>query len=119
MKGNGKPLSRVIQRIQPLTLGESKPGVVVECESLRGFTRVEFTVHAIEQMAMRGLTRDEVFKTIREPEATGLPTQSGRKRFRRYRTEKRALDVIFEEVEDRIIVVTAMIVSLRKKHRPN
>ena len=70
-------------------------------------------------MKIRGLTRDEVLRTIREPEVTGLPTQSGRHRHRRYRSEKRAVDVIFEDGDDRVVVVTAMIVTLRTKDRPD
>ena len=119
MKGNGKPHPIPQNRIAITALGDKMPGVVVECELLRGYTKVEFSIHALEQMKIRGLTRDEVLKTIREPQKTGLPTQPKRQRFRRYRRENRATDVVFEEWDDRIIVVTAMIVSLRKKDRPS
>jgi hypothetical protein len=119
MYSNGKSRIRLVPKVQSVTVGELKPGIVVECESLRGFTKVEFCIHAIEQMKIRGLTREDVLRTIREPELTDLHTQDGRFRFRRYRTEKRAIDVVFEETADRIIVVTAMIVTLRTKHRPN
>ncbi|MCC6494472.1 MAG: hypothetical protein IT424_15790 [Pirellulales bacterium] len=67
-------------------------------------------------MQIRGITQDEVISTIRNPEETGLPTQPGRHRFRTYRGDKRALDAVFEE-HTRIVVVTAMKVSLRTKHR--
>ena len=98
-------------------MGEKVPGIVMECEPLRGVSKVEFTSHAIDQMRIRNLTKEEVLRTIRDPQVTGLPTQKNRQRFRRLRSGKRALDVVFEEHKDRIIVVTAMIVSLRKKHR--
>jgi len=117
MSGNGKRGSRFPISVSLPQIGEKVPGIVIDCEPLRGFTKVEFTTHAIEQMKIRNLTRDEVLKTIRDPQETGLRTQANRQRFRRYRSKKRALDVIFEEHEDRIIVVTAMIVSLRGKDR--
>lgn len=118
MYSDGKNRIRIVGKQQSITVGELKPGTVVDCETLRGFTKVEFSVHATQQMKIRGLTREEVLKTIRDPEKTGLPTQEGRFRFRRFRTNTRAIDVVFEEWVDRIVVVTAMIVSLRTKDRP-
>lgn len=114
MKGNGKP----IREIRVLKTGEKKLGLVIDCE-LRGFSKVEFFDHALAQMKIRGLTQSEVLETIRNPDATGLPTQTNRFRFRKYRGQKRAVDVVFEEWNDRLVVVTAMIVSLKTKDRPN
>jgi Domain of unknown function (DUF4258) len=113
MKGNGKPLRTV-----GLPQGEKRPGLIVACD-LRGYSKVEFSDHALSQMKIRVLTREEVLETIRNPELKGLPTQPHRLRYRRYRGTKRAIDVVFEEWDDRIVVVTAMIVSLKTKDRPD
>ncbi len=113
MKGNGRPAKAV-----KLEFGEGKPGLIVECE-LRGFSKVEFSDHSLSQMKIRGLTRDEVLEIIRNPEVTDLPTQPDRFRFRRFRGNNRAVDVVFEEWADRLVIVTAMIVSLRTKDRPS
>jgi hypothetical protein len=118
MKGNGKPNSIPENRLPITWLGDKKPGIVVDCEPIRGRKKVEFSVHALDQMEIRGITRDEVLRTIREPHKTGLPTQPNRKRFRRYRSVKKAIDVVFEEANDRVIIVTAMVATLRGKDQP-
>ena len=107
------------------TNGDSAPsissghGKVCRC-SIRGREILEFSYHALYQMRDRGLTEEQVIQVIREPEETGLPTPGNRYRFRRYKTPRKAVDVVFEESHDRVIVVTAMKVTLNKKRsRPH
>jgi hypothetical protein len=91
-------------------------GKIVET-SLRGFEKVEFTKHCQDQMKFRGLLEAEVLRVISEPEVTDLPTPEPRKRHRRYRSSDRSVDVIFEDLPDRVLVITAMIRSLKADER--
>lgn len=115
MKGNGKPHPH--PTAQPGDGQEWTPGVVVKCQRLRGYLEIEFSQHALEQMKIRQISREDVISTIRTPDLTDLPTQSGRLRFRCYRGTTRAIDVVFEE-HSRLVVVTAMRVTLKTKDRP-
>jgi hypothetical protein len=115
MKGNGKPTPKgsVSQ------VGGKLPGLVIKCPRMRGFTKIEFSEHALQQMKIRGITQGDVLNTISNPAKTGLPTPSPRKRFRRYISNTRSIDVVFEDMKDRMVVVTAMKVSLKTRERPD
>lgn len=69
-------------------------------------------------MRIRSIAEGEVIKAIQEPDVTGLLTRPGRERVRMYRGETRSVDVIYEVFKDRVLVVTAMIVSLKTHERP-
>jgi hypothetical protein len=87
-----------------------------------GFTWLEFTGHAIAQMKIRRITIKDVITTLESPSATDLPTQDGRKRYRRNKTFALAIDVVFEEWTDRITIITAIAVTRRiveRKKNPN
>ena|SRR5579864_4704535 len=85
-----------------------------------GFSMVEFTGHALDQMKIRGITEDEVIDTIRNPTETGLPTQPNRHRVRRNKNARIAIDVVYEKEEDdrTLLIVTAIEVQRRlERHR--
>lgn len=88
-------------------------GGKVVVANVLGFRKVEFTRHAILQMKIRGITEQEVLNTLRKPQETGLPTNILRERVRRFRSRKIAVDVVFERLADRIVVVTAILVQMR------
>ena len=75
---------------------------------------VELTDHAVTRMRQRDISDQDVLETLANPTITeGLETQDGRKRYRRNKTARRAIDVIFEERDDRIAVVTTTTVERR------
>jgi hypothetical protein len=77
-------------------------------EAALGRDIIELSGHARLQMGIRDISEDDVLKTIREPTATGLPTQPGRERVRRDKTARVAIDVVYELLPDRVFVVTAI-----------
>ncbi|MBI1903890.1 MAG: DUF4258 domain-containing protein [Planctomycetia bacterium] len=84
--------------------GEAK---LVQVPELLGKTIVEFCFHALEQMQIRGISERDVLATIRHPDEIGLPTQPNRERVRKFKKPTKAIDVVYEERDDRIVVVTA------------
>jgi hypothetical protein len=68
-----------------------------------GFTKLELIGHALDQMKVRDISKDDVLLTLSDPSETGLPTQPGRKRYRRSKVGGgKPVDVVFEELADRI-----------------
>ncbi len=78
---------------------------------IQGYSEIEFSKHAIEQMSIRGITQDEAIRTVRKPRETGLPTQIMRHRVRSYRGAGVAVDVVYEFDYKRIIVITAIVIQ--------
>jgi hypothetical protein len=106
--GNGEPRRSGIRR---------RKSKIVDA-SVRGYDHVEFTRHAVDRMKQRGVTEQQAINAIRSPTRKGLRTQPGRKRFRKIRPGgTTAVDVVFKELADRILVVTVIVVSLRRKRR--
>ena len=85
-------------------------GVIVPI-SINGKNKLEWTGHALAQMKLRGITQAEVLKIIESPSETGLPTQIMRHRVRRYRSLKKAVDVVYEIWGDKIVVITAILLD--------
>jgi hypothetical protein len=69
---------------------------------------VELVGHAQERMDDRDVTDEEILLTLREPHETGLPTQPGRQRVRRRLSARWDLHVVYEELGDRLRVITVM-----------
>lgn len=80
-------------------------------ERLMGYEKVELTQHALSRMRQRGISREDVFHTIRKPDMTGLPTAPGRQRVRWNKSINFSIDVVFELCTDWVRVVTAMRVA--------
>ncbi|MSR57896.1 MAG: DUF4258 domain-containing protein [Planctomycetaceae bacterium] len=80
--------------------------------SILGVNVLELTKHAIDQMRIREVKEDEVIRVIRGPQVKNLATQGNRERVRRFRGTKRAVDVVFERLPDRIRVITVIVISL-------
>jgi hypothetical protein len=77
--------------------------------SIRGKKYVEFIGHAFKRIGTRGMTEEEVIKTLGDPdEIKDTVDGSGRKAaFRNFDAANQA-KVVFEEMEDRLRVITAM-----------
>ena len=82
-------------------------------ESALGFDTVTLTGHAQDQMEIRGVTVEDVLKTIRNPTERGLPTQPGRQRFRWHKTIRTAIDVVHMPIENSLFVVTVIKITRR------
>jgi hypothetical protein len=76
--------------------------------SILGFSVLEFTGHALEQMQIRGITEEEVIEVLKNPTEKGLPTQPDRHRVRRNKNARIAIDVVYEEEGQTLLVVTAI-----------
>lgn len=85
---------------------EEQPSKLIEVDELLGKTQVEFIFHAIEQMRIRGISEKEVLAVIRDPTEIGLATQAGRERVRKFKKPTKAIDVVYEVLDDRIRVIT-------------
>ena len=69
---------------------------------------VEIVQHAVERMAERKVSEPDVLNTLRNPDETGLHTEPGRKRVSRNKTARIAIEVIYEELKDRLRVITVV-----------
>jgi hypothetical protein len=98
---------------------ESKETSRLIFEEVLGFSKLEIVGHALSRMKERGVTTDEVIDTIRTPDRGGLPTQKGRKRVRKNRSAVAAVDVVYEELRDRIRVITVIDIDriYERKHQ--
>ncbi len=84
-------------------------------ENVLGKSAVEFCRHALDQMEIRGISADDVIRALRSPTETGLPCDMFRSRIRRQVSRLKALDVVYEERDDRILVITAITIDLKKR----
>lgn len=91
---------------------------VVE-RSVLGYDSVWFTMHADVQMKIRGVSDEEVFSVLRSPTRKNLRTQPGRQRYRRNKSNYKAIDVVFEEwpQENILVIVTVITVELQRRKR--
>lgn len=88
---------------------EGAESKLVQVDDLLGKTQVEFIYHSLEQLKIRGVSEKDVVSVIRSPTETGLPTQPGRERVRKFKKPTKAIDVVYEILDDRIRVITAFI----------
>ena len=76
---------------------------------------MEFCRHALIQMEIRGIKAADVIRALRGPTETGLPCDMFRTRIRRQISRYKALDVVYEERDDRILVITAITIDLKPR----
>ena len=94
---------------------EEEPSKIVDVDELLGKTQVEFIFHALDQMRIRKISEAEVLAVIRSPAVIGLPTQRGRERVRKFKKPTKAIDVVYEVLEDRIRVITVFPKGFQRK----
>lgn len=99
--------------------GRRETSKVIDLPSpILGKTRLELVGHARIQMKVRGIDTSDILTTLSKPDRTDLPTQAGRKRYRRSRVGGgMEVDVVFEELPDRIRVITAIAIERRLINR--
>lgn len=68
---------------------------------------VEFSLHADERLAARGISRNQIVNAIRQPDIRKAGNTAYTQRFEREFHPHRWLIVIAEELSDRFKVVTA------------
>lgn len=94
---------------------KQREGRVVSA-SVLGYSKVEFCTHALDRMKQRRVTQVEVIATIRNPTQSGLPVaMPDRRRVRRPRGKSEAVDVVYVEQSDRIVVVTVIVIKLKRR----
>jgi len=77
-------------------------------ERLLGYDKVELTQHTLSRMRQRGISREDAFRAIRNPDQTGLPTEPGRQRVRWNKSVNFSIDVVFELCPDWVRIITVM-----------
>jgi hypothetical protein len=80
-------------------------------EPILGKSIVWFTRHAIDRMKQRGVSEAEVIRVLAAPTQKGLPTQPNRRRWRRSRSARNHVDIVFEIWPDKICIVTVILVN--------
>ncbi len=109
MGGNGRQPRRQLPGLALAPqLWRHHPGEEVNYAVL-GYDKVWFTRHAVLRMKQRRVSREDVFLVLEEPTRKGLNTQPGRHRWRRERTGRRAVDVVFEKWPDKLCIVTVIV----------
>jgi hypothetical protein len=91
-----------------------QPGIEYKKQVL-GFPTIYFNQHALERMRERGITLDEVFRAIENPDITGLKTQPGRIRSLWKKSNDVAIEVVYEVQVSRVRVVTTWKSDPRRK----
>jgi hypothetical protein len=94
---------------------DDEPGKIVDVDDLLGKAQIEFIFHALEQMRIRTISEQEVIAVIRNPTETGLATQAGRERVRKFKKPTKAIDVVYEVLEDRVRVITVFPKRFKRK----
>ena len=103
-----KPTRSTDTKTMDLTASDGGAKVVILDPPILGRDRLEFCFHALEQMKIRRISEQDVLAVIRLPDTVGLPTQPRRERVRRFKKRPtKAIEVVYELRQDRIIVVTA------------
>jgi hypothetical protein len=92
---------------------EDRDKTVLLTEPIMGYTKIMFIGHAQDRMEDWGLTENDALKTLKSPDATGLPTDPGRERVRRNKTALTAIDVVYEKKPDLLRVITVIKVKRR------
>lgn len=77
-------------------------------ESILGFDKLEIVGHARERMKMRSVTLRDVIKTLESPDEYVQSSNRKRKRARWHKTSYVSIDVVYEELSDRIRVITVI-----------
>jgi hypothetical protein len=62
-------------------------------------------------MRQRRVKQEEVFSVLEHPTQRGLKTQRGRFRWRKHRTARSAVDVVFEKWPDKLCIVTVIVIQ--------
>jgi Domain of unknown function (DUF4258) len=73
-----------------------------------GKDEVAFDEHAIKRMSERGITEEQALATLRNPDMTSLRADPGRLRVRRHYGSLASIDVVYEEEQTRIVVISAI-----------
>jgi hypothetical protein len=82
--------------------------------NLKGKRLVEICSHALDRMRERGVEAEEVLRAIRKPTRT-IYKDGIRRRVRKHRSASTAVDVVYETDDDRLIVVTVIVLATGSK----
>ncbi len=86
-----------------------KPSQVIHLEEpILGYRTIEIGFHAVERMEQRGVSLEDVLKTLRNGRQVPGKQPRGRIRVKWNKTARLRIDVIFEKLKDRLGVVTVI-----------
>ncbi len=83
----------------------SPPGLLLDLQ-VRGRNQLEIISHARERMAQRHIDVDQIVDTLTNPEEEGPGGKPPHIRVRKRRADGRFISVVFDELPDRICVVS-------------
>lgn len=89
------------------------PKIIEVKDAILGRNRIIFIGHAQERLTDWGLDYEDALKVLRDPDDTNGKTADGRKRYRRNKTDRVAVDVVFEEFPEDIVVITVIKIPRR------
>ena len=74
----------------------------------------------MRRMKQRGIAERELFNALNTPDETGLPTPAYRDRKHQcwYRSKRTAIHVVFELLDDRVLVVSVFNAIREEKDKP-
>ena len=87
------------------TADDPPPALILDLQ-VRGRNRLEFISHARERMAERGIDVDQVVDALIDPEEEGPGAKPPHLRVRKRRADGRVINVVFDELPDRVCVVS-------------
>ena len=82
-----------------------------------GYDVIALVEHALDQMKARGVTLEDVEKTLRNPDESISTAMPNRERFRWNKTARVAIDVVFERHPSCLLIVTAIKIERRLVRR--
>lgn len=94
------------------------PALIVEGQVRgRGTVPIQFIHHALRRMRQRGITQEQALTALRIPDVTGLEADEGREHYRRHLTASTAIDVVFDNLPDRVRVISVFRFSIGASRR--
>lgn len=91
-------------RLMPI---QYRPGLIVS-EMVGTFAEVEFVPHALDRMAQRSITTNEILTALRNPTIRGLPADVPHKRIAWKKSKTKTLSVVFDDTDSKkLVVITA------------
>jgi arginine repressor len=68
--------------------------------------RIRYQEHALQRLAERGISKDQVSRTLREPDAVRTAKRMGARRFEKAMSKRNRLVVIAEETANEFMVIS-------------
>ena len=77
--------------------------------TVREFTSIVFTPHALDRLQQRGIQREDVIQAIKTPTRMQLPADPPNQRLAWQKSYRSEIHVVYYERKQTIVVVTAFV----------